>query len=407
MAQKSATMKLLDTKKGEAASSDDTPILEGEPSAAEINKMGAKALNAWYKAHEEAIEITDWLELLVDDKRKNVIEALEALASAVKEAEAEDAKKAKKAEKAKAKIDAKKAADEGPSQDEVKAALEKAVSDKKAKDAKAAKEKPKVKGTAVAKKTAKEGEVIPPDFISKTATEIENVKTQEDAEAAISQLLEAEGVNVFKLGGYLSVVQQHQWFGDHENFREYVQNTFGMSYRKAKYLTDIYTGLLESGISWEKVAKIGWTKMAAMISILTVENVDEWVKKAESMKTLQLIAEVDAKKKAAISPDGKATEVATVTTKTFKLHADQRETIMLALEKAREQSGTEVDAVALEHICLDFMAGPTKTGESKTITSKKFYEDRLAAHSGDIGKTLEDVFAGFEEVFPNVNVEVG
>lgn len=38
------------------------------------------------------------------------------------------------------------------------------------------------------------------------------------------------------------------------------------------------------------------------------------------------------------------------------LHEDQVETILLALKKSRSEAGTDYDAVALELICLSYLA---------------------------------------------------
>lgn len=40
----------------------------------------------------------------------------------------------------------------------------------------------------------------------------------------------------------------------------------------------------------------------------------------------------------------------------YHAHADQIETIELALERARKESGSEFDAVLLELICLAYLA---------------------------------------------------
>jgi hypothetical protein len=41
----------------------------------------------------------------------------------------------------------------------------------------------------------------------------------------------------------------------------------------------------------------------------------------------------------------------------YGFHADQKEIIQLALEKARKESETEYDSVALTNICLGYIAG--------------------------------------------------
>jgi len=85
--------------------------------------------------------------------------------------------------------------------------------------------------------------------------------------------------------------------------------------------------------------------------------------------------------------DDKMKEAKTLTTKIFKLHADQRETIEQALSQVKEQTHTEYDAVALELICADYMSSPT-----------------LAKKLQSLG--LEAALAQVEKAFPQANITV-
>ncbi|TDJ28376.1 MAG: hypothetical protein E2O55_05130 [Gammaproteobacteria bacterium] len=49
----------------------------------------------------------------------------------------------------------------------------------------------------------------------------------------------------------------------------------------------------------------------------------------------------------------------------YSLHEDQIQLITTALEKAREESDTEYDSVALTNICMSYLAG----GKLPTIVS--------------------------------------
>ena len=77
----------------------------------------------------------------------------------------------------------------------------------------------------------------------------------------------------------------------------------------------------------------------------------------------------------------------TVTTKTFKVHEDQKATIEAALTKAKEQSGTTVDTVALEYVCIDFMGGQTLKQKLQKMG-------------------IEAALKALEEAFPNAKIEV-
>lgn len=233
------------------------------------------------------------------------------------------------------------------------------------------------------------------DLIVKTAKEVETLK-EDKAFKMVPQLLNNIDHDYFKLGGVLAVIQSNGWFMDKgfENFRSFVESECGMAYRKSMYLIQIYNGLVESGVKWEQVKHLGWTKLKELAGILTPDNVDEWVGLAENMTVLQLqehIKEVSsgssAKSEKESVDDAKKT-----TTITFKVHADQKDTIKEALEKCKHETGTEADSVAIEHICLDFLGGESKL--AKVPTLKELMS----------GKSPEEVLEAFGEVFPDVEL---
>ena len=132
------------------------------------------------------------------------------------------------------------------------------------------------------------------DLIVETVSEIESM-TKEEAFLFIPSLLENVDFSYFKLGGVLSTIQENGWWEGHAaNFKEFIPETFGIHWRKGYYLLKIYDRLVEADIPWAKVSSLGWTKLKELADILTQENVDEWVEKANSLSVLQLIAAVKA-----------------------------------------------------------------------------------------------------------------
>jgi len=251
-------------------------------------------------------------------------------------------------------------------------------------------------------------QVIPSDDISKAATEIENLKSAEVATKMAHALYDGVEFDLFKLGGVLTVVQDKGWYEPYASFRDYVEGEFsGLKYRKALYLIEIYNSLLEAGIEFETVKAVGWTKLKEIAPILTAKNVAKWVKKAMKLKTIQLIEEVrEVKKGIAGKVADAGAEVAKVSTKTFKLHADQRAVIDEALQKARLEVDTEHDAVAFEQVCLSYLSGPKKKAGSAMPEATDFFKHMLAKHDGNKEEALQDVFAGFDKVFVGVDVEL-
>jgi hypothetical protein len=111
-----------------------------------------------------------------------------------------------------------------------------------------------------------------------------------------------------------------------------------------------------------------------------IESVKAW-KKKEAAKAANGSDDTE---------EGETEPTPEVTVKTFKVHADQKKTIDAALDKAKKASGTTVDTVALEFICLDYLAG----GETKPL------DKQLA------GLDLEKAIAVFEKAFPQTSLEV-
>lgn len=237
------------------------------------------------------------------------------------------------------------------------------------------------------------------DLIVVTAHEIENLK-EDKAFKMVPQLLNNIDHDYFRLGGVLSVIQNQGWYMDkkHESFRSFVESDCNIAYRKAMYLIEIYNGLVESGVQWEQVKHLGWTKLKELAKFLTTENVEDWVAIAESLTVLQLIEHIKEQSAGTgNAPEGgvqaDASEASKTTTVTFKLHKDQKETVLEAIDKAKLESKTEVATVALEYICLDFL-GSSKLKAIPTLSELM------------TGKTPEEVLGVFQEVFPDVSLEV-
>lgn len=237
------------------------------------------------------------------------------------------------------------------------------------------------------------GEIVEPDALTDMIHEIENLKEKEARKLAVELNNEAE-FTFFKLGGVLSVIQANNWFEPYASFREYVAQEHGLMYRKAMYLIGIYNDMAAQSIPWESIQHVGWTKMSIMSSVLTPENVDEWVKLASENNAPTLAemvrnAKMEGGSAGALS-NGASSEV--VTTKSFKLHADQKETVESALEKAKEDSKTDVDSVAFEYICLDFLG------------SKKSKPVPLHLQLKKVG--IEEALAALTKAFPDTDFSV-
>lgn len=230
----------------------------------------------------------------------------------------------------------------------------------------------------------------PVDLIQSIAESVETL-TKSKALSRADQLAEHIEQDYLELGGVLKIIKDNSWFEGFQTFDDFVLERFGFAARKAAYLTDIYTHLVTKQIPWEKVKGLGWTKLKDLAVILTPDNVDEWVAKIENLSYKEMMALLKgAGADGTTSTNAKASDDVTVLK--FKLKPDQLEVVQTALAKAKGETGTEYDTVALENICAGYVAG--------TIGGKVDVNTVLL----DIGweKTLE----AFATAFPTVDLEV-
>ena len=76
---------------------------------------------------------------------------------------------------------------------------------------------------------------------------------------------------------------------------------------------------------------------------------------------------------------------------TFKVHEDQKITIKEAVAKARLEAQTEYDGVAIEAICMNYLAGGNVTKPQSLVKVMAMYSP-------------EEVLTALEEAFPDLEV---
>jgi hypothetical protein len=253
--------------------------------------------------------------------------------------------------------------------------------------------------TKVVGKTTK-GKATTGNLIADIANEVEQL-TKPKAITLASNLAEDIETNYFKLGGVLRVINDNSWFEGFESFDVYVYEKFGFQGRKARYLIQIYTDLVTNQIPWDKVQGLGWTKLKDLSAILTLENVDEWVAKAEKLTVLELQNLLKAGSAPGDAPSAATTD--DTQTMKFKLKNDQVETVQSALNKCKAEVSTEFDNVAIENICAAYLGGVT-TGQSTGATASGTPQERLNALMTELG--WEESLTLFSELFPAVDLQV-
>ena len=247
---------------------------------------------------------------------------------------------------------------------------------------------------AKAKKAVQGEETAVVGVFASVSKEVENL-TEGAAMNMARTLIEQGGLNDFKLGGVLSVIQANGWWqnGGYGKFKDFIDTELNIPYRKAMYLIQIYVGLVESGVPWDEVAVLGWTKLKELASVMSLSNYAEWVDKASKMTVLQLQEYLKVMKEQVANgtlEEGDE-EVVAVSTLTFKVHSDQKEVVKQALEAAKKAHKTEFDNVALEHIALTYISEG-----AGALTLK----DQLSLAG------IDDAMDAFQAAFPSAKLSV-
>ncbi|QWS69833.1 hypothetical protein [Vibrio phage vB_VpS_PG28] len=272
---------------------------------------------------------------------------------------------------------------------------------------------PKKAPTAAQQKKILAVAPLPTDAIGDTVVAIENLKASE-ALPLVTEMMESNDFNEFKMGGVLSVIDANGYWRDqgYEKFADFIEGHYGIKYRKAMYLIGIYNSLVESGVEWEQVSSLGWTKLKEICGFLTPDNVDKWVELASSMSTIALIAYIKTcdedgepkeggeklDKNPAANPD--------VSHMTFKVHTEQRDLIREAIDKAKEEAGTEHDNVALEHIATQYLQGTLGKKAAKPAKQKTLAEQIVALHAKDPDVAIETILNQVADLYPEYDITV-
>jgi hypothetical protein len=240
------------------------------------------------------------------------------------------------------------------------------------------------------KKVPKPVAAIPWDIITTTAHQIENL-SQTQALQYVRDMRDDRGFNAYKLGGGLLNLMHSKWTGDCSTFRKGVEKHLGMRWRDAEAKMNIYKSLVNSGVTWEQLDGLSWSAVAIIASVLTDENWQDWVAKAKETTHGELRNMVEAHQKASDA----ATAKSDVTIWSVKLHPDQREQWLHALDKAKAEAATQFDAVAMDALAIGYLGGAIQ------LPLQKFDGKQWMQTAG-----LEAVLAAFDEAFPTVTITV-
>lgn len=169
-------------------------------------------------------------------------------------------------------------------------------------------------------------------------------------------------VNLVKMGSLLKETYLGKFWSTygHESFDAFVETELGMKKRKALYLIGIHETYIEKlKMPVESVAKYDWSKLAEIRPVITDENKDDWLKKAETLSVREIKAAVKEERGDSSSEEGADGEVAPpVEQKSyhFTMQAGQIENVDRALLRAQA------------------MAYPDETADSKNVSKSHLFD---------------------------------
>jgi hypothetical protein len=239
------------------------------------------------------------------------------------------------------------------------------------------------------------------DPISTFASKIEKVDSRMEVDNIMKGLANANGFSMFCLGG--AVVRARELFAtnksefeDCKSFRDYIEADHGIRYHKAMRAAQIYRVLMDLNLPWAEFESIGWTKVLLVLDVVTKENIKQWIAKAKVMNNHSLRALVEAEKHNSEADTGQMPK--TITTKTFKLHADQKELVEDVLLKVSEVTGSDVDSVNLEAVFQSYLSGG---GMYADVSDAIAY---AAKHVDDPLAFVEKQVVTLQHLFPQLNI---
>lgn len=191
----------------------------------------------------------------------------------------------------------------------------------------------------------------------------------------VSKLREKIDNNSIELCKYLWTIYRKGFFRDwgFQNFREYVDKEVTFKIGKAMSYVRIWDALQQNEDMAQKVLSVGWAKARELISVVTEENVEQWVDKAKHLNLEGVIKEVRAERNRLVPDDEKqALENAEeaegtamdITRKSVNLQfkiADYH-TYCQALDKVKSEHAGLSNAEITALICADFIGSNNHDG---------------------------------------------
>lgn len=234
---------------------------------------------------------------------------------------------------------------------------------------------------------------------TKVATQ-EAVKTKGRSvshEAVVrAELIKAKDANensYMELASLLHEAHTKKYYGEwgHDSFEDYCDNELEFSYRKAKYLVEIWDKVTDLKLDLKQVTPLGWTKLKELVIIMNSKNAAKWLDKATKMSTRELTAAVKAVRQKEGDPGVRASK----TTLSLTMSEAEAQVILDGIETAKGLLETDNVVLALEMICQEWLEYKGAVPEARSLDSQVDYLEKAYGVSIEVKtkkkKKIEEV----------------
>lgn len=171
----------------------------------------------------------------------------------------------------------------------------------------------------------------------------------------------------------------------YDEFEDYVEQRLGFKKRKGLYYVSIWQKFrVELGLEQKKLGRIGWWKASIIRPIVSLDNHEEWLNKARTMKSREL---QDAVRKAL----GK--EKSELKSFIVKLADDQFVNVEAAVKQAMREANTDAKGHALDLIATEFQANRMEPEDKPGWLMSQFertYGCRILAMDPDVYSQVKE-----------------
>ena len=152
-----------------------------------------------------------------------------------------------------------------------------------------------------------------------------------------------------------------------EDYPAYANAELSMGFRESYYHVQVWEAIVEQGegLSRKDLEEIQWSKLKILVKLLKFKDIDleEWLERAKTLTVRELDELIKAE---LIERRGQAPVPSLLAIK-IKMQEPEARPYLDAMKYAREALETNSDALALSHICMDWLESKGADPENTDI----------------------------------------